>query len=115
MITIGPEQGWECPKCHSVYSPTTAQCLNCPAAVGHVCDFDEELPFPMCRICGTMRQTQFTFAVCAHDYPLQVGTVGRMCYKCGAMEQSFTFSSNMNNDGGIYMALNHSTPLEEHA
>lgn len=24
-------QGWECPKCKSVYSPTTMKCWNCPA------------------------------------------------------------------------------------
>lgn len=23
-------QGWQCPVCKSVYSPTTAKCFNCP-------------------------------------------------------------------------------------
>lgn len=23
-------QGWECPKCHRVYSPTTMMCIACP-------------------------------------------------------------------------------------
>ena len=23
-------QGWECPKCHRVYSPTTIMCIACP-------------------------------------------------------------------------------------
>lgn len=23
-------QGWECPKCHRVYSPSTVMCLHCP-------------------------------------------------------------------------------------
>lgn len=23
-------QGWECPKCKRVYSPTTSMCLHCP-------------------------------------------------------------------------------------
>jgi len=23
-------QGWECPKCKRVYSPTTSMCSNCP-------------------------------------------------------------------------------------
>ena len=25
-----PQQGWECPKCGGVYSPTTPQCFRCP-------------------------------------------------------------------------------------
>ncbi len=24
-------QGWECPKCGRVYSPSTSQCFACPA------------------------------------------------------------------------------------
>lgn len=24
------QQGWECPKCGRVYSPTTSMCSNCP-------------------------------------------------------------------------------------
>lgn len=24
-----PAQGWECPKCGSVYSPTTIMCMRC--------------------------------------------------------------------------------------
>lgn len=23
-------QGWECPKCKSIYSPTSIMCLKCP-------------------------------------------------------------------------------------
>jgi uncharacterized OB-fold protein len=27
------QQGWECPKCGRVYSPTTIMCLSCPQTV----------------------------------------------------------------------------------
>jgi hypothetical protein len=27
-------QGWECPKCKSVYSPTVGKCWNCPQIAG---------------------------------------------------------------------------------
>jgi len=27
------QQGWECPKCGRVYSPTTIMCLGCPQEV----------------------------------------------------------------------------------
>jgi hypothetical protein len=27
------QQGWECPKCGKVYSPTTIMCLTCPQKV----------------------------------------------------------------------------------
>lgn len=27
------QQGWECPKCGRVYSPTTIMCLSCPQKV----------------------------------------------------------------------------------
>jgi uncharacterized OB-fold protein len=27
------QQGWECPKCGRIYSPTTPMCSNCPQEV----------------------------------------------------------------------------------
>jgi len=27
-------QGWECPKCKRVYSPTTIMCIACPSLTG---------------------------------------------------------------------------------
>lgn len=29
------QQGWECPKCGAVMSPTTACCVNCRGNSGH--------------------------------------------------------------------------------
>lgn len=26
-------QGWECPKCRHVYSPTTSMCIYCPQSI----------------------------------------------------------------------------------
>ena len=27
-------QGWECPKCKRIYSPTTTMCIACPSLTG---------------------------------------------------------------------------------
>jgi hypothetical protein len=29
-------QGWECPKCKRVYSPTTIMCVACPSMTGSI-------------------------------------------------------------------------------
>ena len=30
MVQMGASQGWECPNCHHVMSPWTAECPHCP-------------------------------------------------------------------------------------
>ena len=118
-ITINPipMQGWECPKCRAVFSPTTPQCLNCPGAVGvatnHVCDFPDDVTFPTCRICGAMKPSQFTFTTCQHVYPEEAGTPGRHCYKCGLPE---TFFTNLDTNTPIMIpSVFYETPPEGYA
>jgi uncharacterized OB-fold protein len=62
-----PQQGWECPKCGRVYSPSTIMCVTCPAqqwttteATTHVCDFSDDTTVPTCRICGQPKPPEAT-------------------------------------------------------
>lgn len=69
MFTIFPDttqQGWECPKCHTVYAPWMAQCTSCPQTI--------------------VSSTGTT--MCIHQYPEGQGTVtgGRLCIHCGQPE-----------------------------
>lgn len=74
------QQGWECPKCQRVYSPSTIMCISCPqqtvttagtdipvhitgdtitvAPCDH--DYNDESTAPTCRKCGTMKPLDFT-------------------------------------------------------
>ncbi len=59
-------QGWECPKCKRVYSPTTSMCSHCPQNATSVTtsgttltfthNFDSSTPNPTakskCKICN---------------------------------------------------------------
>lgn len=29
MVIVGPQQGWQCPQCKNIYSPTTPMCYVC--------------------------------------------------------------------------------------
>ena len=54
-FSFGPQQGWECPKCGGVYSPTTPQCFQCPQATvttTGACNRMDHLPNSMCTACG---------------------------------------------------------------
>ena len=60
------QQGWECPKCNRVYSPTTSMCSNCPqksqsftssgTSITFTHDFSSNTPTPTektkCSVCG---------------------------------------------------------------
>jgi uncharacterized OB-fold protein len=65
------QQGWECPKCGRVYSPSTSMCLTCPQPTVTITDNSQ------------------TF--CDHEYG-EKNTAGRHCKKCGMMEPLFTIS-----------------------
>jgi hypothetical protein len=60
-------QGWECPKCKRVYSPTTSMCSHCPeytqgvsmtgtsTSTTHTHQFESDKKsssFTKCKICG---------------------------------------------------------------
>jgi RNA polymerase subunit RPABC4/transcription elongation factor Spt4 len=75
------QQGWECPKCNRVYSPTTMMCVACPVQTVTTagvdipvtvtgdsititpCDHDwnENMTAPSCRRCGTMKPADFSW------------------------------------------------------
>ncbi len=106
-ITTAPApQGWECPKCNAVYSPTTPRCFKCPVAVDaqandHVCEFTLMSYPAMCRICGAFQpQPEFTFTTFCHEYQLEAGAAGRVCYKCGAPEVQTIYGTNVGSADG---------------
>jgi hypothetical protein len=58
-------QGWECPKCNRVYSPTIIMCIHCPtrkvttngtSSISFTHSFSSNIPSPTnktkCSICG---------------------------------------------------------------
>lgn len=32
MVITGPQQGWQCPLCKNIYSPTTSMCYSCSSS-----------------------------------------------------------------------------------
>jgi len=59
-------QGWECPKCRRVYSPTTSMCGHCPSA----------------QSITTTTGTTTTF-LCLNFKPDTVNTSSTKCMQCG--------------------------------
>ena len=54
-------QGWECPKCKRIYSPTTSMCFHCPSqtitssgtTATSICQFFEsDGTSGICKKCG---------------------------------------------------------------
>jgi hypothetical protein len=70
-------QGWECPKCKRVYSPTTSMCSHCPQHIQGVTttgtsitfthSFSSNTPNPKaktkCSVCGKEKweHPEFTY------------------------------------------------------
>jgi hypothetical protein len=52
MSTIFAQQGWQCPTCLRVYSPTTGMCYYCPPKVT-TSDTTSPAPKPERRSCET--------------------------------------------------------------
>ena len=66
------QQGWECPKCKRVYSPTTSMCSHCPQHIQGVTstettltvgssstffahNFESDKKNGKCKICGLQK------------------------------------------------------------
>ena len=76
------QQGWECPKCGRVYSPTTIMCLGCPQEVKT--NITTNTPWKTVTIphdiSGT---TTHTTAICSGFLNDTVNTSSTKCMKCG--------------------------------
>ena len=68
-------QGWECPKCGRVYSPSTSMCFTCPTP---------PLVSP--------NTVPISPAPCEHDWG-DLLTGGRQCKKCLVWESPVTWGT----------------------
>lgn len=58
------QQGWECPKCKRVYSPTTPMCFTCPQEI-------------------KSNITSGTTNICLQFVPDTVNSSATTCMRCG--------------------------------
>lgn len=69
-IPMIPQQGWQCPSCARVYSPTQPMCLYCPATPATT---------TTTKIvdCGCVRGAEFTCqsSACIRKFPPTLTTV----------------------------------------
>ena len=86
------QQGWECPKCGRVYSPTTIMCLGCP----------QEVKTNVTTICNTVtvpndisKITNHTTATCSGFVHDTVNTSSTKCLKCGLEKWQHPIITNL--------------------
>jgi ribosomal protein S27AE len=78
------QQGWECPKCGRVYSPSTPMCLSCPektmtsTTTGHRMDITP----PHSISTFDIGSTSTTF-LCPMFIPNGLNTSATKCMRCG--------------------------------
>jgi uncharacterized OB-fold protein len=69
-------QGWECPKCKRVYSPTTIMCIACPSLTGSTSNSTTNTPIGVGGF-GT------TSTAMLHNFQEGEGTFKTKCKICG--------------------------------
>ncbi len=69
-------QGWECPKCKRVYSPTTIMCIACPSLTGSTSNSTTGTPIGVGGF-GT------TSTAMLHNFQEGEGTSATKCKICG--------------------------------
>jgi hypothetical protein len=73
-------QGWECPKCKRVYSPTTIMCIACPSLTGSTSNSTTGAPIGV-DLFGT------TSTAMLHNFQQTEGTSSSTkCKICGLEE-----------------------------
>jgi hypothetical protein len=73
------QQGWECPKCGSVYSPITTKCVVCPQVV---------------NITSGTSSSNTTFICTQFLGEGLTSTTSPRCMKCGKLESQHPIISN---------------------
>lgn len=69
-------QGWECPKCKRVYSPTTILCIACPSLTGSTSNSTTVAPIGV-DVLGT------TSTAMLHNFQEGEGASNTKCKICG--------------------------------
>jgi hypothetical protein len=88
-----PQQGWQCPVCFKVYSPTTQMCLNCPEKTENVyIKYVDSLGKGICPICKEgFDLTKVTHTCKANiNKPMWLGDIPKSTFKynCNICKQS---------------------------
>jgi uncharacterized OB-fold protein len=80
------QQGWECPKCGRIYSPTTPMCLHCPQEIKPSVNIDTN---------DLVTRTYTSTSIGVHNFVASQENPFK-CAICGAYETShpfFTFTN----------------------
>jgi methionyl-tRNA synthetase len=64
------QQGWECPKCKRVYSPTTPMCMYCPQSIASGTSTDTHTSYG-------------TYTSMLHNFISDGNGTAPKCIKCG--------------------------------
>ena len=80
------QQGWECPKCGRIYSPTTPMCLHCPQEIKQSGIIDTN---DLVNRVSNSTSIALHYFVASQENPFK-------CAMCGAYETSHSFFSFTN-------------------
>ncbi len=88
------QQGWECPKCGRVYSPTTIMCLGCPQEVKT--NITTNTPWNTVTVPNDISgTTTHTATICSGFVPDTVNTSSTKCLKCGLEKWQHPIITNL--------------------
>jgi ribosomal protein S27AE len=74
------QQGWECPKCGKVYSPSTPMCLTCPQKTTTITTTGTQLDG---KLNWTWNTDGTTTYLCRMFIPDGLNTSATKCMRCG--------------------------------
>lgn len=88
------QQGWECPKCGRVYSPTTIMCLTCPQPIKT--NITTNTPWNTVTVPNDISgTTTHTATICSGFVPDTVNTSSTKCMKCGLEKWQHPIITNL--------------------
>lgn len=77
------QQGWECPKCGRVYSPSTPMCLSCPEKTMTSTGTGNPMHTTSIAISAFDIGSTSTTVLCPMFIPNGLNTSATKCMRCG--------------------------------
>jgi ribosomal protein S27AE len=89
------QQGWECPKCGKVYSPTTIMCFYCPQTVKT--NITTNTPWNTVTVTNDIINgtTTDTTTICFDFVNDTINTSSTKCMKCGLEKWQHPIITNL--------------------